>query len=291
MPAEQEPFPEKNRKTGYFVDTESAAEMARLLRQDQLLNAGMGGVLPEQGDLSEIQRVLDLACGSGGWALEVAYTYSDMEVVGVDISERMVAYAQSQAAVQQRYNVEFHVMDILKPLDFPPASFDLVNARLIGGFVKGEYWPVFFSECSRILRPGGIVRLTEAEIGASNKYHFERTWQRIFQALKRADLNASATGDFEGFTHVMPYLFKQAGLTVLGKRAHAIDISFGGEAHEGFYHDLSMMFQLLEPSMVTLNIAKLEEWRDLYHKCLAEMCEEDFCSILYMLTVWGRKAL
>src|SRR5690348_17634887 len=108
----------------YVIDAESAAEMARLMRQDQAMTAGMGGPLTEI-DLSEVQSVLDLACGPGGWPLELAYTYSDMEIVGVDISERMIAYAQSQAQVQQRSNISFHVMDILKPLDFPDNSFDL----------------------------------------------------------------------------------------------------------------------------------------------------------------------
>src|SRR5689334_21298094 len=130
MPISQESHDEK--QNTYVIDTESAAEMARLMRQDQLMTAGMGGILSEI-DLSGIQRVLDLACGPGGWPLDVAYTYSDMEVVGVDISERMITYARAQAQVQQRTNVSFRVMNILQPLDFADASFDLINARFLSG--------------------------------------------------------------------------------------------------------------------------------------------------------------
>lgn len=66
MSAFQEQSPNQPENT-YVIDAESAAEMARLMRQDQLMTAGMGGIFPEQIDLSGVQRVLDLACGPGGW--------------------------------------------------------------------------------------------------------------------------------------------------------------------------------------------------------------------------------
>lgn len=290
MSQEQGGF-EEGEKNTYVVDAHSAAEMARLLRQDRLITAGMGGIFPEQLDLSGVQRVLDLACGPGGWPLEVAYTYSDMEVVGVDISERMIAYAQSQAQVQQRANVSFRVMDILKPLDFPKDSFDLVNARLISAFMLRESWPAFFRECSCVLRPGGVMRLTEAELGSSNKPYFEKTWHLVFGAVRRAGLNFSATGYSQGIIHMLPALFRQSGLTVLGRMAHAIDLSFGSDAHEGFYRDFSMAFPLLEPFLVKMQITTANEWRDLYQQCLIEMHEEDFCSVMLLLTVWGSRPL
>jgi SAM-dependent methyltransferase len=289
MSASQEPFHGQKSNT-YVIDTESAAEMARLMRQDQLMTSGMGGVFPDI-DLSGVQSVLDLACGPGGWPLEVAYTYSDMEVVGVDISERMIAYANAQAQVQQRANVSFRVMDILKPLDFPAASFDLVNARFISGFMLRDKWPLLFREILRVLRPGGIVRLTEPEVGMSNKLHFEKTLHKGIEAMNRAGLNFSPNGYHYGIVHMLPYFFRQAGLPILGKMAHYIELSFGTETHESFYHDLALAFELFEPLVVKTRLATPEEWRDLSQKSLAEMYEEDFCAAWMLLTVWGAKQL
>lgn len=289
MPASQEQFHGQESNT-YVIDTESAAEMARLMRQDQLLTTGMGGLFPEA-DLSGVQRVLDLACGPGGWALEVAYTYSDIEVVGADISERMIAYARAQAQVQQRANVSFRVMDILKPLDFPDSSFDLVNARLISGFMMRDKWPFFFREALRVLRPGGFVRLTEPEPGLSNKPYFEKALHMGIQAMNRAGLNFSPNGNHYGIVHMLPYFFRQADLTILAKMAHLIEFSFGTEAHEGFYHDIALALQLFEPLVVKMKLATPEEWRDLSQKGLAEMYEEDFCAAWVLLTVLGAKPL
>lgn len=287
MSVPQEPD-NANQRT-YVIDSESEAEMARLLRQEQLLTRGMGGVFPEKPDLTHVQRVIDLACGPGGWALEVAFTYSDIEVIGVDISERMISYAQALAEAQQRKNVSFHTMDILKPLDFPEASFDLVNARLISGFMLREQWPIFFHECLRILRPGGILRLTEVEGGLVNKPHVEKIAQLSMRAMNLAGMNFSPNGLYYGILHVLPRFFQQAGLHKIDKMAHFIDFSFGTEAHEGYYHNAALMMPLLEPLITKMQLATAEEWHDLMQRGLAEIYEEDFCTAWLMLTIWGQK--
>ncbi|HEX7734415.1 MAG TPA: methyltransferase domain-containing protein [Ktedonobacteraceae bacterium] len=281
----------RKQKNTYVLDAESAAEMARLMRQDRLLTTGMGGVLPEQTDVSGIERVLDLACGPGGWSLEAAYTYSDMKVMGVDISERMITYANAQAQIQQRDNVRFQVMDILKPLTFPAESFDLVNARLVSTFILREQWPRFFQECLRVLRPGGIMRLTEVDLGMSNKPYFEQTFHLLVQVLKRAGMSFSPGGIYHTTVQMLPSLFRQAGLTILGERAHFIEFSAGTAARDSFHANFVMMFQLIEPLLVKMKLATAEEWHALSQKGLAEMYEEDFCAAWMLLTVWGQKPL
>src|SRR5215472_3460526 len=114
--------PPQNDRT-YFIDAENAAEMARLTRQDRLITKSMGGLFPEISDLSGVHAILDVACGPGGWVLDVARTYPDMHVKGVDISEIMIAYASCMAQTEALGNASFQVMNALQPLDFPDNSF------------------------------------------------------------------------------------------------------------------------------------------------------------------------
>src|SRR5579884_4236690 len=102
----------------YLGDPENAAEMARLLLQDQLVTSGMGGVLAEQTALSSWQRVLDIACGPGGWASGLAKQYPHLSVTGVDVSQQMINFAQVQAHREGIGNVHFEVMNVLEPLTF-----------------------------------------------------------------------------------------------------------------------------------------------------------------------------
>lgn len=273
----------------YMVDAESAAEMARLMRQDQLLTQGMGGIFPENRELTDVQRILDLACGPGGWVLETAFAYTDVEVLGVDISERMIGYAAAQAKVQRLPNASFQVMNILKPLTFADASFDLVNARLIAAFMPRQSWPELFAECVRVLRPGGIFRVTEVEVGLSNKPAFEEAWHVVQQAMSKANLGFSPRGLHWGIIHMLPHFFQKAELLQIGKMAHAIDFSAGTEARESFYHDFASGFQSVEPFIEKMQVSTLADWRDLYKKALAEMFEDDFCAMWVLLTVWGQK--
>lgn len=282
-------WPEQQTHEGYVVDTESATEMARLMRQDLALTQSMGGLFPEKPDLTNVDRVIDLACGPGGWVLEMAFSYRDIEVVGVDISERMITYAEAQAHVQKRTNATFQVANILQPLPFPDASFDLVNARLIVGFMKAKDWPTLLHECLRILRPGGILRITEFEQGFSNKQHFEQTSRVLNQVMHRHGYGFSPNGYHMGVLPVLPHLFREAGVSRVEKMAHFIEFSAGTDIHETFYHDHASGYFGVAPVIEKSGIMTAVDWQALYQRALSEMLEADFCGAWMLLTVWGWK--
>jgi SAM-dependent methyltransferase len=275
----------------YVVDAQSAAEMSRLMRQEKLLTRSMGGVFPENTDLTGIQRMLDLACGPGGWVLETAFAHPEIEVKGVDISERAVAYANAQARVQQLPNASFQAMNVLQPLAFPDASFDLVNERLIVGFMRPDKWPDLIQECLRILRPGGILRFTEFEPGFTNKPFLEKALGMVTRAMKFGGYTFSPDGLHFNIIPMLPGFFREAGLQNIQKMAHVIEFSEDTEARDSFYHDTAIGFQLVEPFIEKVGLATLEEWRGIYKKAIAEIFEDDFRAIWFFLTVWGHKPL
>lgn len=279
------------RNEKYVLDTESGAEMARLMRQDQLITQGMGGIFPEKIDLEGVHEILDLACGPGGWVIETAFAYPETHVVGVDISEKMIAYAQAQAQVQHLPNATFQVMNILQPLAFADAAFDLVNERFIVGFMQRQRWPQLIQESLRVLRPGGILRFTEVELGFSNKEAFEKAWWIILQAMRQNGLGFSPNGLHFSIFPMLPRFFREAGVEDMAKMAHVVEFSTGTEAHDGFYYDFVNAFLALEPFIEKSGLLTLEEWRALAQKGLAEMLEEDFCAVWMLMTVWGRKPM
>lgn len=279
----------KREESTYVADAESAEEMARLMLQDRLLTQGMGGVFPENPDLSHVQRVLDVACGPGGWALDVAFRYMDIQVLGVDISERMIAYANAQARTRQYDNVTFQVMNILSPLAFEDASFDLINARFIAAFMHQEMWSKLFMECQRLLRPGGIFRITEFEWGMSNKPAYEKICYLIHQALNKLKHNFSPNGLHYGIVQMLPRFFRDAGFQQIGKMAHVIDFSAGTDIRDSFHSDSISAFQSLEGIIVKTQLLTSEAWRELCRQASEEMYEENFCGMWLPLTVWGTK--
>ncbi|HTK10588.1 MAG TPA: methyltransferase domain-containing protein [Ktedonobacteraceae bacterium] len=109
----------------YFVqDRSSHEELQRLQVQDQMITAGMGGVLPEQADPTIFPHVLDVGCGTGDWLIELAKTTPTCKnLVGVDASHTFIEYAHMQAkAAGVSDRVKFQVMDALRMLEFPDHS-------------------------------------------------------------------------------------------------------------------------------------------------------------------------
>ncbi len=128
----------------YFVqDRANPEEMERLRLQDALITTSMGGILPEQPDLTTFRQVLDVGCGTGGWLIVLAKALPTCtRLTGVDVSQTFVNYARAQAqAAQVSDRVEFYAMDALRMLEFPNNSFDLVNQRFGISWLRTWDWP------------------------------------------------------------------------------------------------------------------------------------------------------
>src|SRR5215472_9456970 len=159
--------PPKEHPSAYIVeDRGNLDEMSRLEVQGKMLTKGMGGVLPELSDLISLRQVLDVGCGTGDWLIELALTAPGIKrLVGVDVSLKIVEYARARAkaeAVDER--VEFQTMDALRILQFPDASFDLVNQRFGFSWLRTWEWRKILLEYYRVTRPGGIIHITEPHL-------------------------------------------------------------------------------------------------------------------------------
>src|SRR5882762_938397 len=232
----------------YFVqDRKNKKELTRLKIQDQMITAGMGGVLPEQPDATVFRRVLDVACGAGGWLIEAAKAYPGMSLIGVDISKRIVQYACTQAKEQQvNDRVEFRVMDALRALEFPTDFFDLVNMRLGVSFMRTWDWPQLLLEMLRITRPGGVVRIIEGEaIHQSNSPALTRLCEMSQCALYRS--GHLFTQKCRGLIDALPQLLDRYGCKQVKTKTYTIKYQAGTEEGDAFCEDMALAFQTLRP--------------------------------------------
>ncbi len=272
-----------------IIDSESGMETARLMELDTLLTQMLGGLLPADINLSGVQTVLDLACGPGGWSLDVAFANPKKKVVGVDISRTMIRYAEAQAEVRQLQNVYFVLADVLKPLVFSDNSFNLINARLLRTFVPKYAWHEVLQECFRVLAPGGTLLVTEAELFFSNSPSFERFNYFLAQALWRAGFSFSPDGRNLGITPMLRTLLQKAGFTKIQHQAQAIDFSVGTEHYASLCQNLLMQNSLFCPFLIEMGVATREELDRLLQDMQIACYDNDFCGIWYFLSAWGQK--
>ncbi len=272
-----------------FVIEESSTEMAWLLNNHIALTNGMGGLFSERDDISTMHDILDIACGPGGWVLDVARTYPEIEVTGIDVSEPMIRYANAHAQARGFDNAHFYVMNALEPLDFPDSAFDLVNARSLLGFMTPTAWSALVEECKRILRPGGVLRLTEFDKGIYNSAACGQLWETFARALYITGRSFSPDGRQFAVISQLARLLREAGFQGVQNRAHAMDHSVGTDAFEIWYQLYEITFKLLEPFFVSCGATTSEQFEQMYRQMLVEIQSEQFCGIELFLTIWGKK--
>ena len=272
----------------YFLG-HTATEMVRLTDQDRLITMDMDGLVPELPDLADINRVLDVACGPGGWALDLAQKYQHMQVEGFDVDPGMIDYATAQAKAGGLDNATFRVMNALDPLDFPDNTFDLVNARFLAGFVPQNSWSQLFMEMRRILRPGGIIRWTDQDWTGTSSRSFEQSAAYTFQAARRAGQLLAADESRIGITPHMRRMLSDAGFINVREVAHALDFSAGTGVQRAYAQDLWMAVILMQPFQLALGVATQQELDALQQHVQGEMLADDFYGIFFLLTALGTK--
>jgi len=274
----------------YFVqDQRNKEEMKRLDLQDQMLNTGMGGLLPEQPDPTRFRQILDIGCGTGGWLLETARCYQHMHsFVGVDINERILAYARTRCEAEQlSERVQFRQMDALRPLDFPENSFDLVNQRLADSYLRVWDWRNLLMEYYRVTRPGGVIRITESDAFESTSPALMQVVLFFTQAFYRAGHLFFPEKHGSG-GKLATLLHQCAGVGQVQTQSYALEHRAGTEQGQRFIEDVTITMQVIVPFLQKW-IALPDHYEQLRLQALQEMARPDFVGVWHMITAWGTK--
>lgn len=113
-------------------------------------------------DLCHVERssdVLEVGCGIGVGPVHLASSRG-CRVVGVDRSERMIAWARRRVADARLVDrVDLQVADVLE-LPFPSDRFDVTICESVLAFVADKERAI--AEMIRVTRPGGHVGLNES---------------------------------------------------------------------------------------------------------------------------------
>jgi ubiquinone/menaquinone biosynthesis C-methylase UbiE len=268
----------------------SFAAGVRFEIQDHMITTGMGGVLPEFADASLLQRVLDVGCGTGGWLMEMARTYPNIKkLAGADVSSKMLSYARSIAVrLGLGERVDFHTMDALRMLEFPPASFDLVNQRLGASWIRQWEWTKLLVEYHRVTRPGGIIRITESAIVESNSPALTKLCDLVLQTCFHSARFFSRRSD--GVISKLVLLMTMHGIEDIQTQDHTLVFQAGTSEHHWFYEDMRHLFRVSLPYFQKW-IRVPSDYEDIYQQALLEMQQTGFMAKWHFLTAWGTRPL
>ena len=148
---------------GWFCDTFLFHGQLREFRQR---TANLAGMQPGE-------QVLDVGCGTGTLAMEVARRVGrEGRVAGVDPGPQQIARARAKAA-RRNAPIEFQI-GVIEQLPFPDQTFDVVLSTLMMHHLPTPLKRQGLAEIARVLKPGG--RLVIAD--------FKRKQDRAGQAAR-----------------------------------------------------------------------------------------------------------
>lgn len=282
------PNPRRENPSTYIVqDRSNQEELTRVQIQDQMITAGMGGVLPEQPNPLGFKRVLDVGCGTGNWLIETAKTYPTISLlIGVDVSGKMLDYARAQAKAEQVSDrVEFHAMDALRMLEFPQSYFDLVNQRFAGSWLRTWDWTKLLSEYLRVVQPGGVIRITEPYIfPEDNSPALARLGELMVQTFDRSGHLFAPQRD--GITKELAPLLKRHCLEQVQTRAYTLEYRVGTPEWQRFFEDTQYMMRTLLPFFQRWTRVP-DDYQELCQQAFHEMQQSDFVATMHLLTAWA----
>jgi SAM-dependent methyltransferase len=128
-------------------------EINRLDFQHFLLYHALGGNYAAP--ITQPGSILDVGCGTGRWAMEIAQTFPRANVIGLDIVTPVPSVEKPPE------NYLFMNGNVLEGLPFANASFDFVHMRLLFMAIPANRWPFAVRELARVTRPGGWIELVE----------------------------------------------------------------------------------------------------------------------------------
>ncbi|KAG0363379.1 S-adenosyl-L-methionine-dependent methyltransferase [Gamsiella multidivaricata] len=165
-------------------------------------------------------KILDVATGTGVWALEMAHEFPNADVYGVDISAIFPTEIKPK-------NCHFQLCNILEGLPFPDNHFDFIYQRLLVYALSPAQRKQVNAELLRVLKPEGYLQLVESD---GIVYNPGPETEKINQLSLETSLRHGV--DPREVQHMKSGL-KQAGYTSVNSFNIALPVgNWGGKAGE-----------------------------------------------------------
>ncbi len=234
-----------------------AREIRRLDFEHYLLRGALRGnhVAPVQ----QPAAILDVGCGSGRWANEIALQFPHANVIGLDV----ITPPALESAPQENY--VFVQGNVLQGMPFGNGSFDFVHMRLLFMAIPITAWPAVAGELARVTRYGGWVELVESGLPIRGGPALDELARWVSDLSLRRGIDLRLGARIAGFLH-------DARLGNITFREFYLPLGrYGGRFGQMAAADMLAIYEGLRPLVLAEGIAGPRDYEGALSQARAEL--------------------
>jgi SAM-dependent methyltransferase len=257
-------------------------EINRLDFQHFLLRTGLRGNYASP--VRQPADILDVGCGSGRWAMEMAALFPNARVVGLDLVPPPDDVVTMGEGLDTRpANYVFTAGNVLEGLPFADQSFDFVHQRLLITAIPSDRWPAVIQELVRVTRLGGWVELAECGVPQDGGPGYTGLWQSWIDFLAKRNV------DFTVGAHTGQMLIS-GGLANVQQRALNFPMGdWGGRIGRASATDCLAVGKALRAGVIAQNIMTSDRYDALYARAQQEFAQRQGRGILPFYVAYGQR--
>ncbi|MFI3331315.1 MAG: bifunctional demethylmenaquinone methyltransferase/2-methoxy-6-polyprenyl-1,4-benzoquinol methylase UbiE [Rikenellaceae bacterium] len=105
------------------------------------------------------KNIVDIATGTGDLALTLARKCTDSQIVGVDLSPKMIEFAKEKIAKKNLQNRITLLVEDVEKITFPDSGFDAATCAF--GVRNFQNIESGLKSMARVIKPGGVIAILE----------------------------------------------------------------------------------------------------------------------------------
>jgi ubiquinone/menaquinone biosynthesis C-methylase UbiE len=258
-----------------------SGEIQRLDFQHFLLKYGLQANF--LAPINQPMSIVDVGCGTGRWAMELAQQFPKARVVGVDLvpTEK---FTSGYGLVKQPDNYQFVKGNVLEGLPFPDGSFTFVHQRLLVAAIPQERWPFVIRELVRVTRVGGWVELAECGVPQDDPNNpYPQLWDTWIAFCRTRGI------DFT-IGNTIGTMLKQAGLQEVQQHEVLFPMGkWGGRVGLMSGEDCLAVGKALGAGVVAAGIKTRQQYDALFAATEAQFKQPTGTSVLPFYIAFGQK--
>lgn len=271
------------------IGRQEITEIAVSLRlQHRLFFHTLGRLLPEPIEVERVRTVLDVFCGSGAWAIDLAKSYPSIKITALDPNPQMLEIAHVEARTAGVSNITFVTASLFEPLPYEQQSFDLVHMQRVIPPLMLHDLPTILRHLLTVARSGGWFYLSDFEIGLTSSPAFESFETQVREILLQKQ--RSITTDGLAFS---PAVFYPRHLAEIGCRdVHytLTPIDLGNQPGSyGNNRALSLIVTSMQAGRLLVERGQVtqQEIDELFQTIRHEIQQPGFCGVGMLISTLG----